>query len=179
MTSQKLNQRQAQWTLYLLYCNFILKYIPEKSIGKANRLSQRVDQQERVENNNKNRTLIRLKWIREVETLVEDRSLREKIKKVQKGNEKVIKAIEELKRVGMKNLKDKEQLIEEGVVIKEEHIYIPEGELRGEMVCLYHDTLVEEHKGKQKMAELATRNYWWPGVMRKIERYIDRYDACQ
>jgi len=29
------------------------------------------------------------------------------------------------------------------------------------------------------MAELATRNYWWPGVMRKIERYIDRYDACQ
>jgi len=61
-----------------------------------------------VKNNNKNRTLIRLKWIREVETLVEDRSLREKIKKVQKGNEKVIKAIEELKRVGMKNLKDKE-----------------------------------------------------------------------
>jgi len=61
-----------------------------------------------VENNNKNRTLIRLKWIRRVETLVEDRSLREKIKKVQKGNEKVIKAIEELKRVGMKNLKDKE-----------------------------------------------------------------------
>ena len=61
-----------------------------------------------MENNNKNRTLIRLKWIRGVETLVEDRSLREKIKKVQKGNEKVIKAIEELKRVGMKNLKDKE-----------------------------------------------------------------------
>ena len=61
-----------------------------------------------MENNNKNRTLIRLKWIRRVETLVEDRSLREKIKKVQKGNEKVIKAIEELKRVGMKNLKDKE-----------------------------------------------------------------------
>jgi len=61
-----------------------------------------------VENNNKNRTLIRLKWIKRVETLVEDRSLREKIKKVQKGNEKVIKAIEELKRVGMKNLKDKE-----------------------------------------------------------------------
>ena len=61
-----------------------------------------------MENNNKNRTLIRLKWIRGVETLVEDRSLREKIKKVQKGNEKVIKATEELKRVGMKNLKDKE-----------------------------------------------------------------------
>jgi len=29
------------------------------------------------------------------------------------------------------------------------------------------------------MAELVTRNYWWPGVMRKIERYIDRYDVYQ
>jgi len=40
-----------------------------------------VDWQKRVENDNENRTLIRLEWVREVETLVEDGSLREKIKK--------------------------------------------------------------------------------------------------
>ena len=33
--------------------------------------------------------------------------LRERIKKVQKGNEKVVKAVEELKRVEMKSLRDK------------------------------------------------------------------------
>jgi len=61
-----------------------------------------------VENNNKDRTLIKLEWIREVEMLVEDGSLREKIKKAQKGDKKVVKAVEELKKVGIKSLRDKE-----------------------------------------------------------------------
>jgi len=61
-----------------------------------------------VENNNKDRTLIKLEWIREVEMLVEDGSLREKIKKVQKGDKKVVKAVEKLKKVGIKSLRDKE-----------------------------------------------------------------------
>jgi len=26
---------------------------------------------------------------------------------------------------------------------------------------------------------LVTRNYWWPGVTKEIERYMDRCDACQ
>jgi len=61
-----------------------------------------------VENNNKDRTLIKLEWIREVEMLVEDGSLREKIKKAQKGDKKVVKVVEELKKVGIKSLRDKE-----------------------------------------------------------------------
>ena len=61
-----------------------------------------------MENNNKDRTLIKLEWIREVEMLVEDGSLREKIKKVQKGDKKVVKAVEKLKKVGIKSLRDKE-----------------------------------------------------------------------
>jgi len=40
--------------------------------------------------------------------LVEDRSLREKIKKAQEGDEKVVKVVEELKRAGMKSLRDEE-----------------------------------------------------------------------
>ena len=29
------------------------------------------------------------------------------------------------------------------------------------------------------MAELIVRNYWWPGVMKEVGRYMDGYDACQ
>jgi len=61
-----------------------------------------------VENKNKDQTLIRPEWIRGIETLVEDGSLREKIKKVQEEDKKVVKAVEELKRVEMKNLRDEE-----------------------------------------------------------------------
>ena len=61
-----------------------------------------------MENKNKDQTLIRPEWIRGIETLVEDGSLREKIKKVQEEDKKVVKAVEELKRVEMKNLRDEE-----------------------------------------------------------------------
>jgi len=48
----------------------------------------------------------------------------------------------------MKSLKDEEWSIEEEIVMKKEYIYIPEGELRGEVVCLYYNMPVGEHRGK-------------------------------
>jgi len=29
------------------------------------------------------------------------------------------------------------------------------------------------------MTELVTRNYWWPGVMRDVGRYVKGCDLCQ
>jgi len=29
------------------------------------------------------------------------------------------------------------------------------------------------------MIELVTRNYWWPGVMKEVGRYMDGCDVCQ
>ena len=29
------------------------------------------------------------------------------------------------------------------------------------------------------MVELVTRNYWWPGVTRDVERYVEGCDLCQ
>jgi len=43
MISQKLNQRQARWALYLSRFNFVLKHILGRSMGKADGLSTRPD----------------------------------------------------------------------------------------------------------------------------------------
>ena len=59
MMSQKLNQRQARWALYLSQFNFVLKYGPEKSMGKTDGLSRRPDWQEGVERDNEDWTLIK------------------------------------------------------------------------------------------------------------------------
>jgi len=67
---------------------------------------------------------------------------------VQKGNEKVVKVIEELKKAGIKTLKDEEWEIEDGIIIKERRIYVPEGELRREIIQLHHDILIEGHGGR-------------------------------
>jgi len=129
-------------------------------MGKADRLSRRPDWQEGVERDNEDRTLIKPKWVRRVETIVEEGNLRERIKKAQRGDERVVKAVEELKKAGVKTLRDKEWEIEDGVILKEGRIYVLEGELRREIIWLHHDTPVGGHRGRWKTTELVTRNYW-------------------
>jgi len=103
-------------------------------MGKADRLSRRPDWQERVENDNEDQKLIKLEWVREAETIIEEGNLKERIKRAQEGDEKVVKAVEEMKKTGIKTLKDKEWEIKDGIVMKKEKIYIPEGELREEII---------------------------------------------
>jgi len=72
---------------------------------------------------------------------------------------RVVKAVKEFKRVGIKSLKDKEWEIEDRVVMKERQIYIPKKKLKGEVIWLYHNTPVGEHGKRWKTMELITRNY--------------------
>ena len=46
----------------------------------------------------------------------------------------MVKAVEELKKAGVKTLRDKKWEIEDGIVLKEGRIYVPKGELRGEVI---------------------------------------------
>ena len=101
-----------------------------------------------MERDNKDRILIKPEWVREVETLVEEENLRERIKRAQERDERVVKVVEELKKAGVKILRDEEWEIEDGVVLKEERIYVPEEKLRGEVIQLHHDTPVGEHGGR-------------------------------
>jgi len=113
-----------------------------------------------VDRDNKDRTLIKPEWVKGVKMMIEEENLKERIKKAQKGDKKVVKAVEELKKAGVKTLRDEEWEIEDRVVLREGRIYVPEGELRGEVIRLHHNTPVGEHRGRWKMTELVTRNYW-------------------
>ena len=77
-------------------------------MGKADRLSKRLDWQEGVERDNEDQILIKPEWVREVETLVEEENLRERIKRAQEGDKRVVKVVEELKKAGVKILRDEE-----------------------------------------------------------------------
>ena len=130
-----------------------------------------------MERDNKDQKLIKPEWIRGVEMIIEEEDLGERIKKAQEGDEKIVKAVEELKRAGMKALKNEKWEVEDGIVLKEGRIYIPEGDLRKKIIQLHHDTPIEGHGGRWKMVELVARNYWWPGVMKEVGRYIDGCDT--
>jgi len=59
MSSQNLNCRQAHWALYLFRFDFVLKHIPGSKMGKADRLSRRSDWEKSMEEDNKERTLLK------------------------------------------------------------------------------------------------------------------------
>ena len=63
MKVQKLNRRQVRQTLYLSRFDFTLKNILGIKLEKANRLSRRLDQKVKVENDNSNQIFIKNYWI--------------------------------------------------------------------------------------------------------------------
>ena len=67
--------------------------------------------------------------------------------------------MEELKRIEIKALKDEEWKVEDRIVLKEGRIYVPEEDLRREIIQLHHNTPIGGHRGRWKMAELVARNY--------------------
>ena len=88
--------------------------------------------------------------------------------------------VEEMKKAGVKTLRDEEWQIEEGLVLKEGRVYVPKDEkLRVEIIWLHHDTPIAGHGGQWKTVELVTRNYWWPGVTKEVKQYMERCDQCQ
>ena len=184
ITSQNLNHRQARWALYLSRFNFILKHVPRSKMGKADGLS-RSDWKEEGKGDNEERVLVKPEWLEVkriwvAEVIVEGVDILEKIKKSETKDNEVVKAVEEIKKAGVKMLRDEEWREEDGIMLKEGKVYVPKDEaLRVEIIRLHHDIPMGGHGGQWKTTELVTRNFWWPGVTREVKQYVERCDTCQ
>jgi len=133
--------------------DFALKHVAGKSMGRADSLSRRVDWVEGVERDNENQVMLKEEWleVRAIEQLVEGpgKEIVKKIKEARDKDEEVIKAVEEMKKAGVKMLRNEEWQIKEGLVLKERRVYVPKDEkLRIEIIRLYHNTLIARH-GRQ------------------------------
>jgi len=82
-------------------------------MGKADSLSRRPDWEVGVEKDNENETLIKPEWLEvrktEVVEIIVDRvDLLEEVRKSKVKNDEVVKVVEEMKRTGIKMLRDEE-----------------------------------------------------------------------
>ena len=84
-----------------------------------------------------------------------------------------------MKKVGVKVVREEEWQLKENLVLKEGKMYVlKDKELRVEIIWLHHNVLVAEHGGKWKITELVMRNYWWPGITKDMEKYVEGCDMC-
>ena len=84
-----------------------------------------------------------------MERLIEglEKEIVKRIKEARDKDEEVIRAVEEMKKVGVKMLRKEEWQIKEELVLKEGRVYVLKDEkLRVKIIQLYHDTPVVGHK---------------------------------
>jgi len=99
--------------LYLSRFDFVLKYVASKSIRKVDNLSRRADWAKEVERDNENQIILKKKWLEirameKVQLLIEEaeEEIIEKIKKSEAKNDEIVKVVEEIKKIGVKVLRN-------------------------------------------------------------------------
>jgi len=81
--------------------------------------------------------------------MIERIDLLEKIRGSEARDNEVIKAVEEIKKAGVKMLRDKEWREENRLILRDRKVYVLKDEkLRAKVIWLHHDILVGEHKGQ-------------------------------
>ena len=114
------------------------------------------------------------------EVMIEEVDLLEKIRGLEARNNEVIKAVEEMKKTGVKMLRDKEWREENRLMLRDGKVYIPKDKkLRAEVIQLHHDMPIGGHGEQWKATELITRNFWWLGVTKEVKKYIEGCNAKQ
>ena len=94
---------------------------------RANSLSRCLDQQVRIERDNKNRVLVKkeqleVRTIQVIKVVIKGIDLLEKIRKLEAKDDEIVKAIEEIKQVDIKMLRDKKWQEENKLMLKDKKV---------------------------------------------------------
>jgi len=133
-------------------------------MGKADGLSRRLDWEIGVERDNEEQTLVKREWLEaraaEVyEVVIDGVDILDRIRRSEARDDEVVKAVEEMKRAGVKVLRDEEWREHKGLMLKEGKVYVPKDKkLRAEVIRLHHDMPIGGYGGQWKMTELVARS---------------------
>jgi hypothetical protein len=70
-------------------------------------------------------------------------------------------------------------VVVDGRLYYDKRLFVPESEaLQLYLLQTYHDSLIGGHQGKTKIFELLSRDYYWPGMRRYMERFVVNCYTC-
>ena len=84
----------------------------------------------------------------------------------------VVEVVKKMKKLGIKMLRREWKIDGETVLRKRKFYVLKDETLSLEVIQLHYDIPVTMHRGKRKITELVTRNYWQLGVISNVRRYI-------
>ena len=170
MTTKELNARQARWAEELSSYDFVIEHIKGKENTVADALSRRPDYQEAKQ---VDRTTQIFKETNE--GLIMNKNIQLRMVTIEQSDE-IDKRIKELT--------DKDERYPElrkgddGYKRFQGLILVPK-ELEQELIARYHDDIREGHPGEARTVEKIQRNYYLPGTIRKVRKFIKACNKCQ
>src|ERR1700733_1281847 len=185
--AQKLNRRQARWSLYLSRFDFSLHHKPGRTMVQPDALSRRADHGSGREDN-KDVTLLSLELFHihvpaGLNIVGEEHDILREIRwslRDDQQEEAVAKAATQLRQDRTrKTIRSTEWSETDGLLTFRGKIYVPKDrDLRRRIVEQHHDSRIAGHPGRWKTLELVSRNYWWPQMSRYIGTYVRTCDPC-
>ncbi|ESK89783.1 hypothetical protein Moror_16820 [Moniliophthora roreri MCA 2997] len=177
-TTQKLNRRQARWSLFLSEFDLGLVHVPGKSISQADALSRRSNEQDDVDSDNKDIVVLpdRL-FIKGI-----DLGMKEDIAERLGPDDFHKLALEQLLHQGVPPIRSalSDWKIKGDLLFFQNRVYVPNDiNLRRRIVRSIHETTGVGHLGQWNTIEQVQWDFWWLGMAKFIRSFVDGCIICQ
>ena len=169
MTNQKLNRRQARWSLELADFNFTLIHKPGSSMVCSDALSRQPDY-DTGSGDNDNITMFSPEHIRWTVIDYQPSQIVNEIRQHTDLNHSLF----------LKNSHLPGWTFENDLTCWHNRIVVPDiNSLRERIIKENHDSILAGHPGCAKTIELIQRDYWWPSITKDCHSYVNGCSACQ
>jgi hypothetical protein len=179
--AQKLNRRQARWSILLTRFEFRILHKPGR-YNHADPLSRRADHRRQSNTDQERHALLVNQPLHiDAASTTSIDSIKNTIRDLT-INDTFAKSLATLLASNSMQVKNrlKAWTQRNRVWFHHDRIYVPDNDdLRRSITHLCHDTIATGHPGRYRTQELMARDFTWPGMSRFIKSYIEGCAICQ
>ncbi|CCO35049.1 Retrotransposable element Tf2 155 kDa protein type 1 [Rhizoctonia solani AG-1 IB] len=179
--SRTFNRRHARWHLLLAGFHFQIMYRPGKQSTKPDALSRRADH---LDIPPADQSMLPESVFANVSLILPEKEIQSRIEQSLDQDESLTEILEHLRNESTapasikRAFKDYE--MEAGLLFYQGRILVPDaGDLREELLRVYHDSPMAGHPGRQRTLELLNRAYYWPSIRADVYLHVDGCETCQ
>ncbi|POM59606.1 Pol protein [Phytophthora palmivora] len=183
LTQKTTNRRIARWFNELAEFQLLFKWIPGETNTVADALSRKKDFEHKAAQVSLKELLEAAQNREIVATVVATKMTVAQSAKQMYSRKKVLLWL-------VKSLNDDKKIprysIDDGVLYYQTgedevlRLYIPDDEdLKNRIICENHDSVSAEHPGFYKTYLAVLQKYYWPKMMKYIQRYVNTCEMCQ